>query len=153
MKHSTKALVISALISIVLLGVGVAAFAQPAPTEHEYTVKTEQVETDAGYSDEAIPVESLTTDEQEALQRAFKQSDTFLDGVSVRIETDERLDLDRTTEWLVVEVQGVHLLAVIQYEGAREEPTIAGITGLLFITFAIIHAVLSTIPRGIEQIG
>lgn len=108
------------VLALAVMVIGVVLFLTafhvgPEVTEHEYTVKTEQVETDAGYQGSATPVEELTSDERRALQTAFRNTDGFLDGASAYIETEEKLNLNQTTEWMVVEVNGVHLLTVIQH--------------------------------------
>jgi hypothetical protein len=116
-----KPLAVMAIGLLVLSTPFVAMALVDGDTEYEYTVKTEQVQSDShSINDSQVtPYDELTDNEQQALYDAYKQSDHFLGGAEVHIVTDERLTVDTVGEWKVVEVQGVRLLTSIQFEDTR----------------------------------
>jgi hypothetical protein len=116
-----KPLAVMAIGLLVLSTPFVAMALVDGDTEYEYTVKTEQVQSDShSINDSQVtPYDELTDKERQALYDAYKQSDHFLGGAEVFIVTDERLTGDTVGEWKVVEIQGVRLLTSIQFEETR----------------------------------
>ena len=104
-------------------------------THYEYEVKTEQIETDAGYSGDATDIKELPEPYQQALFDAYRESDHFLGGASTEIEKDEKLDIETDRPFQVVEVEGVKLLVGIT---GPEKVTVVTTIGLLLTFLTIV---------------
>jgi len=107
---------------------------------YQYTVKSEQISTDAGYTGTATPIENLSDAEQKALFTAYKKSDHFLGESSAIIHLSEPLDLNQDDRWKAVDIEGVHLLVGIHGPDVYKKAdimtfvsTIVTIFGLLMI--------------------
>ena len=79
---------------------------------YEYEIKAEQVYDNTDESTQtATPISELSEAEQQMLYDAFKKNDHFLDGASVTIQQDEKIEtLD---PWKVVNINGVSMLVMI----------------------------------------
>ena len=113
---------------------------------YEYEIKAEQVYDNTDESTQtATPISELSETEQQMLYDAFKKNDHFLDGSSVIIQQDEKIEtLD---PWKVVNINGVSMLVmidgpetIIAHESPEDSATLVmglflcllfGFTGLL----------------------
>lgn len=116
---------------ILLLGAGMSVHG--SQTNYQYEVKSEQIQTDAGYSGEATALEDLSQPEREAIWKAHKKSDHFLGGSSALIETNEPLNLSQEQRWQSVEIEGVQVLVGIHGPDPVERNTVFGGIGLVSV--------------------
>lgn len=148
-----RALAFALFVMLAGIGVFVAgdAIRPPTQTDYEYTVKAEQVNEDEMVNS-STDYDNLSEPEQEVLHRAFKKSDHFLGGSEAYVETDE--PINASSDWRVVEVQGVPLLVSISEPVPVEKTTdvtmngvstIVQIVGLVVAVLALALAIDITV--------
>lgn len=145
-----KALFALGLI-LVALGAGV-GFLHPdaQQTSYEYQVKSEQIETDAGYNGTAVPIEELPSEQRAAIFEAYKKSGHFLGGSSAYIETDEPLNIQEDDRWRAVEIEGVRVLVGISGPDTIERLTfLGGVSAAVMMIGAVkcVALFVGTAPR------
>lgn len=123
-------LAIAAVLTLVACAsFGVFIVVDDGGTMYEYSVKTEQVNDNSLLEvNETIPIEDLSSDEQDMLYRAFKKTDHFLDGAQVIVETNEQVEYSE--EWRLVSMDGVMFVMAIQEHDTYETFGLVSGTGL-----------------------
>jgi hypothetical protein len=128
------------LLGVALIGIGIPVMmGAETDVQYQYEVKSEQIETDAGYNGTATNINDLPQSQQEALFKAYKESDHFLGGgAGVQIETDEPLELTQDEKWRVIEIEGVRVL--VGMSGPEKEHEPEGNAGIFGFTLVIVGA-------------
>lgn len=130
-----------AAICVIALGlsatvVGVVFYDSDRVEYHKYEIKSQQVQTDSGYSGNATQFTDLSPEVQDALIDSYKKSDHFLgDGASVTVRTDSKLNEKYTDTLSVVEVEGVKLLITIDHSGTYSELQLIHMASIFAIVF------------------
>lgn len=116
-------------------------------TVYEYQVKSEQIETDAGYQGNATSVDDLDPEIQDAIFDAYKASDHFLGGSSAEIERSEPLELDEDDRWIAVEIEGARVLVGISGPDTYESMDGKGFFGGMLVAFGFFGLLVTFMAR------
>lgn len=138
MADSQSHIVLFAIAAVLFIGAGVLFTTHTPETNHQYEVKTEQVQSDAATVNESVQLDDLPTKQSEIVFDAWKKSDHFLGGSSTYVSYDERLNLTSENRWHVVEIEGVKLLVGIFYDESWEPVTAAGLFTILLTILGVV---------------
>ena len=150
MDEIQKAQIVVFVVGVLFIGAALGLVGHsPTETVYDYEIKSEQVASDAGNITEAVQYENLPQAEQEAIYEAQKESDHFLGGASVQLRQEEKLGLEESPNWRVVDIEGVYVFVGIHGPEVHEVSR----QSLASFIFALILAVLGAIFVGTSAVG
>lgn len=130
-----RTLALAALLSIVMVAGGGLLVFTSEEAAYEYKVKTEQVQSDAATINESEVVQlgELNNVQRQAIFQAWKNSDSFLEGASAYIETNEPLNLSQEERFQLVEIDGVRVLVGFHGPETYTQVTAMSIAGAFLV--------------------